>query len=448
MNFKESETLELKKSTSELKEAVISIVAMLNKHQRCELYFGIKNDGVVVGQGVTEKTVRDISKAIADNIEPRVYPVIAQVEIEEKTCIRVECHGKEVPYFAYGRAYIRTADEDRQLSAKELEGLFIKKNKEKLRWDMEVCKDAKFSDLGTKKLKDFLAASGLKYDTVENSLEKLKLTVDGKLRNAAVMLFARKPQAFFPNVRLRCAVFGTTDTSFTIDMKDYEGDLFFLIEKAEEYILQNIHIGMRLEGLRRIDVPEIDKEALREAIINAFCHRDYREYDSVNIAVFKDRVEVRSPGLLYGGLTIDAIRKKMISERRNELIAELFHRIHFIEKWGRGISLILSREPETEFSEVGTHFIATFRRKHINIPLEIARDKTGEKTTQKTIQKTTQKILDMITGNPGITRKELASSIGISESGIKFHLTNLRKKGILRRIGPDKGGYWEISSGM
>jgi predicted HTH transcriptional regulator len=63
-------------------------------------------------------------------------------------------------------------------------------------------------------------------------------------------------------------------------------------------ILKNIHIGMRLEGLRRVDVPEIDKEAFREAIINAFCHRDYYEYDSVNIAVFKDRVEVRSPGLL------------------------------------------------------------------------------------------------------------------------------------------------------
>ena len=77
-------------------------------------------------------------------------------------------------------------------------------------------------------------------------------------------------------------------------MQDFEGDLFYLIEKAEGYILKNIHIGMKLEGLRRIDVPEIDKAAFREAIINAFCHRDYREFDSVNIAVFKDRIEIRA----------------------------------------------------------------------------------------------------------------------------------------------------------
>jgi ATP-dependent DNA helicase RecG len=134
-------------------------------------------------------------------------------------------------------------------------------------------------------LKGFLKITGLKYDSVKNTLNKLTLLSDGKLLNAAVILFGKKPQSIFPNAKLRCAV------------------------------------GMRLEGLRRVDVPEIDKEAFREAIINAFCHRDYYEYDSVNIAVFKDRVEVRSPGLLYGGLTIDQIKREMASERRNELIA-------------------------------------------------------------------------------------------------------------------------------
>jgi len=68
-----------------------------------------------------------------------------------------------------------------------------------------------------------------------------------------------------------------------------------LIDKAEKYFLENIHIGMRVEGLRRIDIPEINKKAFREAIVNAFCHRDYWKFDSVNIAIFKDRVEIRSP---------------------------------------------------------------------------------------------------------------------------------------------------------
>lgn len=89
MNYQETETVELKKSTSELKEALISIVAMLNKHQRGEVWFGIKNDGNVAGQQISEKTIRDISKAIADHIEPKIFPVIEQVTVDNKQCIKV-----------------------------------------------------------------------------------------------------------------------------------------------------------------------------------------------------------------------------------------------------------------------------------------------------------------------------------------------------------------------
>ena len=451
MKFIESETMELKRTTSEIKETIISIVAILNKHQHGELFFGIKNNGTVAGQNVTEKTIRDVSKSFADHVEPKIYPHINRIEIDGKVCIKVRFKGNDIPYFAYGRAYIRVADEDRQLSAKELEGLILGKNKDKLRWDTEICKEAKVTDISAAKVKFFLKGSGLRYDSVRNALEKLKLTSNGKLLNTAVILFAKKPQVFFPNARLRCAVFGTEDTSFTIDMQDFEGDLFYLIGKAEGYILKNIHIGMKLDGLKRIDVPEIDKGAFREAIINAFCHRDYREFDSVNIAVFKDRVEIRSPGLLYGGLTIKTIRTKMVSERRNELIAEMFHRVHFIEKWGRGIKLILSKEPDTKFSETGTKFIATFKRKSYYRGQKVGgrlekrlAEELVEKGVENLTQKTTQKIIDAITKKSDITQKELATIIGITEDGVKYHITRLRKKGLLKRIGPDKGGHWEI----
>ncbi|HDO25415.1 MAG TPA: ATP-dependent DNA helicase, partial [Nitrospirae bacterium] len=205
MKFIESETLELKKSTAEIKEAIISIAAILNKHQHGELFFGIKNNGAVAGQNVSDKTIRDVSKSIADHIEPKIYPHINRIEIDGKICIRVRFKGNDIPYFAYGRAHIRVADEDRQLSAKELEGLILGKNKDKLRWDTEICKEAEITDISAVKVKSFLKGLGLKYDTVRNALEKLKLTHEGKLLNTAVILFAKKPQAFFPNARLRCA---------------------------------------------------------------------------------------------------------------------------------------------------------------------------------------------------------------------------------------------------
>ena len=89
MPFKETETLELKKSTSELKEAIISIAAILNKHQKGEVYFGIKNDGSVVGQDIGEQTIRDVSKAVSDNIEPGIYPEINRGISDGKDCVRV-----------------------------------------------------------------------------------------------------------------------------------------------------------------------------------------------------------------------------------------------------------------------------------------------------------------------------------------------------------------------
>src|SRR3990167_8262250 len=91
---RESETVELKTSTSELKEGIISIVAILNKHRKGELYFGIENNGTIVGQTVTENTIRQISQTISDNIEPKIFPKITEVTLEGKKCVQVEFAGE------------------------------------------------------------------------------------------------------------------------------------------------------------------------------------------------------------------------------------------------------------------------------------------------------------------------------------------------------------------
>ncbi|HLC98224.1 MAG TPA: RNA-binding domain-containing protein [Candidatus Nanoarchaeia archaeon] len=430
--MRESETVELKTSTSELKEAIISIVSILNKHQKGELYFGVKNDGTVAGQTVTENTIRQISQTISQNIEPKVFPKINEVTLKKKKCVHVEFSGNDAPYYAFGRAYIRVGDEDKKMSAGEIERLLLEKNKEKMAWDKEVCKEAKLSNINVRKVTWFLKKSGLKFDSVENALRKLGLLSGSKLRNAAVILFAKKPEQFFPNAKLRCAVFGET-TATTIDMQEYVGDLFTLIERAEKYVLENIHVGMRLEGLYRVDVPEINKEAFREAIINAFCHRDYYLYDSVNIAIFKSRVEIRSPGLLYGGLTVLKIKTEEVSERRNELLAEMFHKINFVEKWGRGIRLILSKEPETDFREVGRQFIVTFKRKSIKEPVGV---NVG-------VNVGVEVLLEHIRAHPGQRATHMAAAFGVTTRTIERWIRQLKSEGKIEFKGsPKRGGYW------
>ncbi len=440
MKFTESETLELKTSTSELKEAIVAIVAMLNKHQKGEVYFGIKNNGDVLGQDVSDKTLREVGQTIADNIEPKIFPTVQNVVIENKGCIYVKCDGKEVPYYAYGRVYIRVADQNKQLSSKEIERLIMMKNREKMRWDNQVCEKATLKDIDEEKVKSFVKKAGLKFTTLENALNNLEIIEDGNLLNSAIILFGKQPQKIFSNFQLRCAIFAGTENVTLLDRQEFNGDVTKLVEDAIGYVRKNTHLGMRVEGIERIDIPEIDTEALREALINAFCHRDYYDPETVDVAVFKNRVEIRNPGGLFGGLTIDQILKGGVAKRRNPLIAKLLGEIHLGEKWGRGIGLILSKEKETTFKEIADTFVTVFKRKDVE-------GGVTEKVTVKVPEKVTvnqQKILEEIGKNPGITSNSLAQIVGISERKIKENISKLKEKGLLRRVGPDKGGHWEI----
>ncbi|MHB2149569.1 AlbA family DNA-binding domain-containing protein [Calditrichota bacterium LG25] len=127
MILKESETVELKRATSSLKQALISISAILNKHGGRELYFGVENSGQVVVQQVTENTLRQLSQKISEGIEPKIFPLIEKVNLQGKVYIRIQFEGRERPYFAFGVAYIRGADEDRKLSPNELKRFILPK---------------------------------------------------------------------------------------------------------------------------------------------------------------------------------------------------------------------------------------------------------------------------------------------------------------------------------
>ena len=116
----ESETVEFKKSTGELKEGIISISSMLNKNDKAILYFGVLNDGNIIGQDVNEQTLRRISREIADKIIPKITPTITLLNANNKAYIKVEVEGKDKPYSAYGRYYIRSFDEDRNLEQHQL----------------------------------------------------------------------------------------------------------------------------------------------------------------------------------------------------------------------------------------------------------------------------------------------------------------------------------------
>lgn len=467
LTMTETETVELKKSLAELKQGLISLAAMLNKHGQAELWFGIAPNGKAVGLEINEKTLRDVSQAITAHIEPAIYPHITQQRIDGKHCLHIKAEGWQQPYLAYGRAYMRVADEDKKLSASELKNLILQSNQDALRWENEPS-GLTLEQLNPEKISRFLALADLPPDSAASALEKLDLLRQGVPLNAAKLFFSDAP------IQLRCAVFATHTSSTIIDRHDFDGDILELIEEAEKYALKNIHIGMRLEGLRRVDVPEIPLKAIREALVNAFCHRDWRDPDFVQVAVFKDRLEIRSPGKLYGGLTFDEIRQGNVSSRRNPKIAELLRRIHLVEAWGRGVPLILENAPDASFLEIGGLFITRFARPSAaeaaveadartgpNTGTE--RPVTGPKTGLKTVPETSPKtglersdkpkesprkhqetLLRHLRQHPTASVPALMQATGLSTNGVKYHLSQLKRAGKLRRHGPTKGGYWEV----
>ena len=138
MSDEENEEIEYKETTGEIREGVISLVSMLNKTKKATLYFGIKNNRKIMGQQMGPNTLRDVTRAISENVEPKIYPKVEQIKLNNRDCIIVESIGEDRPYFAYGRAYMRVGDEDRQISQKELKKLFIKTERESNKWEEQI----------------------------------------------------------------------------------------------------------------------------------------------------------------------------------------------------------------------------------------------------------------------------------------------------------------------
>ena len=171
--------------------------------------------------------------------------------------------------------------------------------------------------------------------------------------------------------------------------------------------------------------------------------------------VWDDRVELWNIGTLPEGFTVETLMAEHDSRPRNMLIAKVFYLAGFIEAWGRGYEKI-RKAFESEklqfpsFEQVRGGMLATIPRERFVAINNGASQKSGQETesggetTQKTTEKTTEKIVRLIKENPYITNKELATLCEITEDGVFYHIKKMKTAGILHRIGPDKGGHWEV----
>ncbi len=428
----ETETLEFKKSTGELKEAMNSICAILNKHQKGELYFGVKPDGTPIGQIVTEESLREVSQKIRNSIEPKIYPEVKKVTIDDRDCIYVQFEGNNVPYFAFGVAKIRVADEDITLSSKELSEYIRRNQLDENQWENQIS-NKKIDDVDETLLRQYtnhaheVGRLAITYTDKKTVLNQLELTQDEYLLNAGKVLFS---DDITQDIQL--AIFATSERTTFNDIQRHHGPVTKLVDLAETYIKNNIHWKVEFDGSReRKEIPEVPMDAIREALLNSFCHKDYSTGQSNEVAIYKDRIEIYNPGHFPDGYEPkDFIENTERPIRRNPRIARILYYSKDIESFGTGLKRIAdackAASVKFEFKMLKSGFVVCFYR------AEEKADKEPIKADKKPIDiERKEKILEFIKENGSISNREAREILNLAESTTKRLLKSMVDQGVL-----------------
>ena len=441
MEKRETETLEFKKSTSELKEGVISLGSMLNKHNYGLLYFGIKNDGKVVGQMIGTSTTSDISKAIKDNLKPRITPSIEIVQEEGIDVIRVEVRGEDTPYSSYGRYYIRSDDEDLLMTNTQLEAYFLNKNYDYSRWEKEST-DYTIDDVDEDLLIRYVNEGNesgrinFLFRDTKTTLTKLELLNGDHLNNAGYYLFSDKKPLL-----LKLAMYPTDERISFSDMKQFKGNIFECIDEAIKYVTNNIRWRAEIKGMTRVEIPEVPVEAFREIIVNSFAHMKINAASSNEIYITPTKIHIYNPGPLVPGTDPKMFASgEQGSMIRNPLIATVLYYNKTIDAFGTGFERVFRICKDIDYRYNSNQFGFTFEfiRPTDDMINETINDMIYDKLTNDE-----RVILELLRKNGRrYTKQAMGDVIGKSLSTVNRVIRSLTEKGLIERVGSNKTGYW------
>ena len=449
----ESETLELKKSTSERRTGMRAVCAMLN-HRGGRVLFGVEPDGRVIGQLVGERTVEQLTAEL-NEIDPPAFPAIDRVTASggwEVLVVTVSI-GQQQPYSHRGQAWRRVGDTNQAMSRDEYHRVLLERLHGQFRWENEPVPDWTVDDLDrteiVRTLDDAIRRGRAAEPGTRDPTELLRgfgLIHAGRLLRAAVVLFGRSERvgAEYPQCMLRVAKFdGTSRTDEFLDNRQVHGNAFSLLGSAERFFRENLPIAGRIEPDRfeRVDEPRYPPPALREALANAICHRDYTiGGGSVAAAIYDDRLEVTSSGSLHFGLTAEALFQPHESMPWNPLIARAFYLRGIIEQWGRGT--IKMRElttsaglPAPEIEDAGGCVTVRFRP-DTYVPRRVEREVTERQRA----------ILALLAeAGAGLAVREIVRQLGNSSNWwqIRDDLRVLRALGLTTVEGRGRGARWK-----
>lgn len=477
----ESEYLEFKQMVPEKSETYMKTVVAFANGSGGRIIFGVEN-GTLNVVGIKQENVFSlmdgITSAICDSCTPMITPIVTLASIEEKVVIVVNIMpGGQRPYYLTAKGkekgtYIRVSGTTRPadpfvLKELEFEGANRCFDQTYAAPEGSVTEDeinllcSRMYRYAVEHCKSQEAAEGIHRLTRQNLLSWGFLVKKGDKyypTNAFLLMTSNS----LPQATIQCAVFKGTDRDVFIDRKEYDGDIVAQLDAAYEYVLRNINMGSEINGLYRTDIYELPTDCIREMICNAVAHRSYLHPASIQVAVYDNRVEVTSPGMLFGSLRLQDIREG-ISIPRNRALVYAFTYMNIMEHWGSGIPRIIRRcrelgLEEPELTEVAGNFRINLFRFPDKTRIGKSMDKGMESTekvrisTEKVrintdnLNENHKKIIQYIEERGVITNKEVQNLLHVKDSRALKILKELVERGILRKEGKLRGSYYKLNN--
>jgi ATP-dependent DNA helicase RecG len=413
------------------------------------IFIGVDDHGRIVGTD-TGNAARSRIQDMINHIEPSLNAVL---EVHDNIIVIIVPEGKEKPYFCSRGLFKRSGTITQKLDRDEM--IEFLQTEDIIRYDTRVRNEYKVKDkFNETAYKKFIRKAGisdaLPPDHILTNLKCAVLNDDGELvfTNAGALFFRDNTEdVFFSYARIVCVLFKGSDKVKVIDAQEFGGSILDNIDNAVAFLWKNLRVRHEIKGLIREDVLEIPEDALREAVTNAVCHRNYFEYGTgTTVEIFDDRVEIYNPGGIPKGLKESDFGKKSVP--RNPIIANLLHRAGYVEEIGTGIKKMRDAMSnaglEVPTFESTSFFTTVFKRPPARTP---SIEKMAEGLPIELLANLTEneiKICELISEDDKITADIMSQQLEISKSTVYRSLKSLTEKRIIIRIGTDKSGSWKF----
>ena len=404
------------------------------------IFIGVADDGSV--PGLSNSDVSRINQLISNAASQHIRsPLTVQTENiaagnKRLVIVLIIPKGIDKPYFdKNGVIWLKIGSDKRRVNSKEeLRRLF--QSVDQFHAD-ELPAKAGIDKLDKLRFRDFLRDTYQQEFPSDPSelltlLQNMNLATDtGELNLAGVLLFTEKPEWIKPQFIVKAIRYPGNDIHSTkyLDTEDFSGPLEKIFADSLAFIMRNLHKVQAGHGVNAPGTPEIPISVFEELLVNALVHRDYLISAPIRLFVFDNRIEIISPGSLPNNLTVDKIRTGNSNIRNPILVSYITKGLLPYRGIGSGIRRALENWPEIDFQDDrdGAIFIVTVHR-----------------ISQKSSGKSSGKILTLLTDNPQMTIPQLAQELGLSTRAVEKQIAKLRLKNLLKRVGPAKGGYWDV----